>query len=592
MGKIRVLDDSLISLISAGEVIENPASIVKELIENSLDAGATNIEITLSDGGIKSLVVSDNGSGILREDCEICLQRYSTSKIKSRDDIDAILTYGFRGEALASISSMANITITTCHNDEEIGTRLVSRIGGEQGIFDASRPKGTSVEVRDLFGSVPARRKHLSEARVEAQRVHETVMRHAIIRNETGFKLIRDGDVIVDCPSDQSPRDRVLSLWGTDLARNLEEFRTEDKGLIISGFIVKPPISRGNRSREYFSVRKRPIQENRLSIAVERAYSTLLMKGQFPICSIDIEVDVSRVDANVHPTKREVRIQDLEEIAEIIILAIRKLLGTARTEETQQPLQDFTKIEETRSHGSTPPKTAVVRDHELFEETTLEGVPLAEDMELDFLGGSFRILGQVNELYLILAFEDGLVIVDQHAAHERILYERLREDVNNGTVIVQELLEPFVLHLNSKDIEEILSVSETLEEIGFTISSFGGKELLVSTLPEILGRRATTNEILTLVDRMLEIGVKSAKEQFMDALVKVTACHSAIRSGQTLSHEEIRELLVDLTSTPNLYNCAHGRPSLIRIDRKELDHRFGRDGPEALERFRARHGLK
>ena len=592
MGRIHVLTDSLVSLISAGEVIENPASIVKELIENSLDAGATSIEISITEGGIRSINVSDNGSGIYRDDCKICLLRYSTSKIRTREDIDSILTYGFRGEALASIASMAGVSIVTRHEDEEIGTHLVSRIGESLMTMDTSRPHGTTIEVNNLFSDVPARRKHLSSPKVEAQRVHEMVMRHTIIRNEIGFRFVKNGEIIVDCPAEQSPGDRVLALWGLDISRSLVEFSEEHLGVSVSGFIVKPPISRGNRSREYFSIRKRPIQDSKLSSAVERAYSTLLIKGQYPICAIDIEIDVSRVDANVHPTKREVRIQHMSEVTLFLKDVVRKVLETKKVEEPQPPLQDFVETPLEVSTGKNQTRPPVSRQESLHEELTLEHQPLDEEMELDFLGGTFKILGQVNELYLILAFEDGLVLVDQHAAHERILYEQLREEVNNGTVVIQDLLEPIVLHLNSNDAEAIISLSETLNEIGFSISSFGGDEILVSTLPVILGKRVTSTEILSLVDRIIEIGEKTAKEEFMDGLVKVTACHSAIRSGQSLSHEEIRKLLTELASAPNRYNCAHGRPSIIKIEKSELDKRFGRDGPEAMARFRARHGLK
>ncbi len=598
MGRIQILADDLVSLISAGEVIENPTSIVKELIENALDANATNIDIRVSEGGMESIIISDNGSGILKEDCPICTLRHSTSKISQRKDIDAILTYGFRGEALASIAAVADLAITTRHEDEKIGTRLVSRAGEIPAQTDASRPQGTTVEVTGLFERIPARRKHLSTPKVESQRVLEITMKHAIIRNDVGFRLTKDNKVIIDCPPGQIAEARVLSLWGPNIAESLVDVALTDQGVTVFGFIARPPMFRGNRAREYFSVRKRPIEENKLSNAVEAAYSTLLMKGRFPICAIDIDVDITRVDANVHPTKREVRIQDIDSVTEVVKNAVKNALADVKSLDVTQPLEEFVEVTSAVGEGFKSAtkmlpgedQPTIIPRTGLLEQLALEeSKGLAEEkMDLEALGGTFRILGQVNKLYIVLATDNGLVLVDQHAAHERIIYEKLREEVNSDRVIVQELLQPIVLRLGPKDAEAILGLKEMLGELGYTISHFGGNEVLVSTLPEVLGRRASENELIALVDRIMEIGVESAKEQFMDELVKLTACHSAIRAGQHLSADEIRALLTELSRTKSRYNCCHGRPSIIRVSKDELDKRFGRTGPEAIARYKAR----
>jgi len=593
MGKIRVLDESLVSLISAGEVIENPSSIVKELIENALDAEATNIEIQIEKGGIDSIIVSDNGEGIEKEDCLVCTLRHSTSKIASREDIDSILTYGFRGEALASIASVADLEIITRYKDEEIGTRIKSRAGQIPDLSDASRPQGTKVTVSQLFRNVPARRKHLSDPRVESQRVLDAVIKHAITRNDIGFRFIRDEKVVLDCPSGQTPIDRALVLWGSDTASALIEIKRKKMGITIQGFIGEPSVSRGNRGRQLFSIRKRPIEDQALSTALEAAYSTLLMRGRYPICALNIDVDVSKVDANVHPTKREVRIQDFDLVRTVLRDILEKALQDSKPMEVPESLEDLVDTEETPIfHDASSARTdgrAL-----LLEETMLvEPVPSAEpDLKIEELGNIFNILGQTNMLYIVVATEGGLVIVDQHAAHERILYEELRKQVNDGTVVVQELLEPIVLKLGLGDAEKILALDETLETMGFTVGSFGGNEVLVSTIPEILGKRVAEDELIAFVDRILDIGEKDAVEQFMDDLVKVTACHSAIRSGQKIGHEESKRLIANLFETDGKYHCAHGRPSIIRITKKELDERFGRTGPEALARFRARHRIK
>ncbi|MHA1390402.1 MAG: DNA mismatch repair endonuclease MutL [Candidatus Thorarchaeota archaeon] len=598
MGRVKVLTEDLVSLISAGEVIENPSSIVKELIENSLDAEADMIDIAIHEGGIRSITVSDNGSGILNDDCSICLLRHSTSKISSKTDIDEISTYGFRGEALASVAAVADVRITTQTDDEEHGSTIVARFGEELSVAKAARPRGTTIEVTDLFKNIPARRKHLSDARVESQRIQEVIMKQAAILPEIGFRLVRDGNTIIDCPPNQSASDRIASLWGIDIARSLVDIDYSSGNIKITGFVAKPPVSRGNRSREYFSILKRPISDERLSRAVESAYSTTLMKGQYPICALDISMEPSKVDVNVHPTKREVRILDIENVSDVVKEAVRQAFGVKdEIEETtlQSSLDETVVVER---------KTSTIETKEPSPEEQIIAAPLIEQTllapssdyttvpEVDFLGGVFKILGQMHNLYILLESEEGLLIVDQHAAHERVLYEQLRNEVNQDRVAVQELLQPFILSLSPKDAEQIVELADTLNKIGFTITSFGGNEVSVSTLPEILGRVASETELLTLVDRILDLGSKEAADTFMDNLVKVTACHSAVRAGQTLSIDEIRDIIVELSATKSKFNCCHGRPSMLRIRKEDIDRSVGRMGPDAISRYKARHGLK
>ena len=604
MGKIRVLTEDLVSLISAGEVIENPSSIVKELIENSLDAGADMIDIAINEGGIRSITVSDNGSGILKADCPICLLRHSTSKISIKEDIDEITTYGFRGEALASISAVADVRIATKTKGNETGTLVIARFGENLNVVETSRPKGTTIEVTDLFKNIPARRKHLSEARVESQRIQEVVMKQAAILPEIGFRLLRDGITIIDCPPNQGASDRIASLWGIDIAKSLVNVDHSFENIKISGFVARPPVSRGNRSREYFSILKRPISDERLSRAVESAYSTTLMKGQYPICALDISMELSKVDVNVHPTKREVRILDLNKVCDVVKEAVRQAFGTNDDDDETETMQSS--LDETIGNAaeasttkptqlsSQPSRQNQIAAAPLIEQTILlpSSESTEEGSEVDFLGGVFRIIGQMHDLYILLESEEGLLIVDQHAAHERVLYEQLRKEVNQDRVAVQELLQPFILSLSPKDAEQIVDLADTLESIGYTISSFGGNEVSISTLPEILGRTASETGLLTLIDRILDLGGKEAEETFMDNLVKVTACHSAVRAGQSLNTEEIRDIILELSTTKSKYNCCHGRPSMIRIRKEDIDRSVGRLGASAITRYKARHGLK
>ena len=598
MGKIKLLSEDLISLISAGEVIENPSSIVKELIENSLDAGTDMIDISIQAGGIDRIVVSDNGSGISGEDCEVCLQRHSTSKVSTKEDIDAISTYGFRGEALASIATVADVRITTQTQEEEVGTLIVSRVGEDPKISDSSRPIGTTVEVNDLFKKIPVRRKHLGSSKAEGQRILEVVMKHAVIRTDVGFRLIRDENIVIDCPPMQSAIDRITYLWGTDIAKGLVEIYYFEEGVWVQGFAAMPPVSRGNRSREYFAVVRRPVSDERLSHAVESAYSTFLMKGQYPICALDIAMNLADVDVNVHPTKREVRILDIEKVSSIITKAVREALGVDKPQVESQSLETFLDEGETSSVKPAGERVASTsgdtqRTVPLVEQTILEPLTdVGEDEDpVNLLGGVFRIIGQVHQLYILLEDEEGLLIIDQHAAHERLLYEELRKEVNENRVAVQELLQPFVLSLSPTDTEQILELSGKLEELGFSISSFGGNEVSISAVPEIFGKVTSETELISLLDRMTTIGVSEAHDSFMDELVKLTACHSAMRAGQTLNVDEIRSLIEDFSRTQGKYTCCHGRPSMIRIRKDNLDKAVGRLGHEAIQRFQKRHRI-
>jgi DNA mismatch repair protein MutL len=599
MGKVKVLSKDLVSLISAGEVIENPSSIVKELIENSLDAETDMIDISIEEGGIDKIVVSDNGSGISREDCEVCLQRYSTSKVSTKEDIDAISTYGFRGEALASISAVADIRITSQTKDEDVGTLIVSRVGETPKITDSSRPIGTTVEVNDLFKKIPARRKHLGSPKVEGQRILEVVMKHAVIRTDVGFRLIKDEKVVIDCPPMQSAIDRIAYLWGSDIAKGLVEIYYSEEDVWVQGFAAMPPISRGNRSREYFAVIRRPIADERLSHAVESAYSTLLMKGQYPVCALDIAMKLTDVDVNVHPTKREVRILDIEKVSSIITKAVRDALGVENQPVESQSLEIFldsdTSLDATQDGERARSTTgAGLRTVPLVEQTILQPLTeISEDEEpVNLLGGVFRIIGQIHKLYILLEDTEGLLIIDQHAAHERVLYEELRKEVNENRVAVQELLQPFILSLGSKDTEQILEFAETLEDLGFSISSFGGNEISISRVPEVFGRVVSENELISLLDQIATIGISEAQDTFLDELVKLTACHSAIRSGQIMSVDEIRSLIEDFSKTQGKYTCCHGRPTMIRIAKGNLDKAVGRLGHEAIQRFEKRQRIK
>ncbi len=588
MGNIKTLSPDLVSLISAGEVIDGPWSVVKELIENSLDAGAKHIDIEIKNGGIDSIKVSDNGSGITKTDIRLCGLRHSTSKIASKTDLESITTYGFRGEALASMAAVADVEITSRSSNEDIGTRLVSRTAEHRTYSDASRPPGTTVEVTNLFDRVPARKKHLASPKTEGQRVVDVVMRHAVARPDVGFRLIKDGQSAIDCPP-QSARDRVATIWGPDVARNLVDVDSVRDETRVRGFLARPPVSRGNRSHEYFYIRGRPIEDGQLSAALESVYSSLLMRGRYPVSALDISLDTTRVDVNVHPTKREVRIADIEEVKAALKGAAREALALETPPKEPAFVLNTGVVSESITPASRKASKHADRSHAkpLLTDTLVEAdtlkVPAVvrtdDTMQILALGGVFRIIGQLQNLYVLLEFEDGLVLVDQHAAHERIMYERLRRELDSGPMPVQELLEPIVLRLEHGDSDRVLELAQPLNTLGYTLASFGGNEVLISTLPDVLGHQVSDNEVMAIIDEILDLGEEHASKHFMDDVVKLTACHAAIRAGQPLSIDEIRDLLTSMASTPNRYNCPHGRPTIVRITSDELEKRFGRVQP-------------
>jgi DNA mismatch repair protein MutL len=588
MGKIKTLSPDLVSLISAGEVIDGPWSVVKELIENALDAGAKHIDVEIKNGGIDSIKVSDNGSGITKTDIRLCGLRHSTSKVAAKSDLESIATYGFRGEALASMAAVADVEITSRSASEDIGTRLVSRASELRTYSDASRPQGTTVEVTSLFERVPARKKHLASPKTEGQRVVDVIMRHAIARPDIGFRLIKDGQTTIDCPP-QSAKDRVAAIWGADVAKNLVDIDFVSDETRVRGFLARPPVSRGNRSHEYFYVRGRPIEDGQLSGALESVYSSLLMRGRYPVSALDVSLDATRVDANVHPTKREVRISDMEEVKTALKSAAREALALETPPKEPAFVLDREAAPESTKAASRMGSKRTDRSHAasvltdtLVEADTLRVPPISktdDTMQIPALGGVFRIIGQLQNLYVLLEFEDGLVLVDQHAAHERVMYERLRRELDSGPMPIQELLEPIVLRLEHGDSDRVLELAQPLNALGYTVASFGGNEVLISTLPDVLGHQVSDNDVLAIIDEILELGEEHVSKHFMDEVVKLTACHAAIRAGQPLNIEEIRDLLTSMAGTPNRYNCPHGRPTLVRITSDELEKRFGRIQP-------------
>ncbi len=600
MGRVVKLPRDVVALIAAGEVIERPASVVKELIENSLDADATTIDIVIENGGFDLISVSDDGHGILREDCPTCVKRHSTSKIRTREDVEAIRTYGFRGEALASIAAVATLRIVTRAREEDIGTELVVLSGTEQVIRPASRAVGTTVEVTGLFERVPARRHSLMGPVAEAGRVTDLVRRYAAARPDVGLRLTRDGETLMDCPAGQKLSERIVYLWGHTTAAALAPVNHSVDNIRVTGYVVRPPLSRGNRSREYVSVRGRPIEDLRLSRAAEAAYATLLMRGRYPAFVIDIQLPPEDVDVNVHPSKREVLFANVGRVVEAVHHAIRRALAeepdaghkedlsgyvTSAPPEVQHdtPMAISAGEAEAEPERSDTGRTGRLADTRTFPTTIVsESLEDPEQHGPEVIDGLFegglRIVGQIHGLYILLEASDGLVIVDQHAAHERVVYERLRREVNEGNVAVQELLEPVVLQLSPDEIEQIQSVSDVLHQLGFDVERFGEREVIVRTLPEILGKHASETDLVSLVDEILEVGKSTPVEHFMDEVVKVTACHSAIRAGRTLNHNEIARLLEEMAKTPDWDLCPHGRPTVIRVTGSELERRFGRTG--------------
>ena len=570
MGKrIVALDDDTVKKIAAGEVIERPASAVKELVENSIDARSGRISVEVSGGGRALIKITDNGAGMTREDAEMCFKRYTTSKIRRIEDLDRLRTLGFRGEALASICAVSRVKILTKLEGAIEGTRLVIEAGKVTEVNEIGCPEGTSVEVKDLFFNLPARRKHLKSTRRELAHIVDVVTRYALIRNDIFFSLDHDGTRLLESPPTKGLLDCATNIFGASVSKNLIPLNYNSKVLEISGLVGKPHSARSSAGMQFFYVNGRYVSSRLVSAAVREAYGTLLPKNWYPICVLSINIDPRSVDVNIHPTKQRVKFLYENSVFEAVVSAVSKALKSETLVPDSMPKR--LPVRE-RIPG---PKATVARITAV--PTTLiplekKSSPVHEKAHLPEL----RVIGDFGETYILAESSKGMVILDQHAAHERILYERLTSQHKD----TQELISPIALELSAKEKTVMDDFMEALTELGFNIEPFGGNTYRINSVPVVLGTLVSPEVIrdvlmdMTSLPKSPEKGVEEKGAQIIAKKGATAACRSAIKAGEKQTLERLYRLVRDLYKSSNPFTCPHGRPTMIFITREELEKRF------------------
>jgi len=571
MNAIRILSENVASQIAAGEVIDRPASVVRELIDNSIDAGADRIAVEIENGGKGLIKVNDNGVGMSRDDLLLCVERHATSKIETASDLFSVKSFGFRGEALPSIASVSRTEIVTRPHDQLVGHRLKISGGKLIAIEAAGCPDGTIIAVKDLFYNIPARRKFLRAARTETDHVIDVFSRAALAFPDVGFKLADAKKSILNLPPSDQPLHRLHALMGRKVAESMIEAREEGVSLRITAYLAPAEMSRTRGDRVFVYVNRRHIRDRLVTKAILEGYRQRLMKGQYPQAVVFIETDPAQVDVNVHPTKQEVRFHNSRVVFQTIVSCIEKALS--RRTPADIGLEPLLRKENVYQ-GEISPFAAEPAWH--YAEAARSPTPLVESeaSEPPLLREGPQIIGQLGNTYILCQMEDGLLMVDQHAAHERIVYESLKKGLKRSRIEIQALLIPYKLELSKKERGFVHEKSEQLKRFGIELEHFGGNTFLLRSVPAILGEVEWESFLSELIAELMDD--TAAAEGFSDNVLKVMACHGAIRAGHRMSREEIGHLLSRLNETEIPTNCPHGRPIFKRFTYYEIEKMFKR----------------
>ncbi|MDF1826001.1 MAG: DNA mismatch repair endonuclease MutL [Verrucomicrobiales bacterium] len=620
MGKIRLLPEALASQVAAGEVVERPASVVKELVENSIDAGASNIEILIQRGGIALIRVSDDGCGMNRDDALMSLERNATSKIRTKEDLAAIHTLGFRGEAVPSIASVSKFRLMTREADSLTGTEIVINGGKVISVKECGEQPGTQIEVRSLFYNLPARRKFLRTENTEYSHLEQVVKTQAIAHENIRFSLVRGDRLAFQLPATSSLRERIGGLVGNDLASRLLEIEPhEHKGVRVRGLIGPPGMGRSDRRQQLSFLNGRPVEASIITRALREGYHTALMKGQYPVTFLFLETDPEAVDVNVHPAKREVRFHDGFGVQDAIIGAVQHTLRERMTRpvsgvgltgsRTPDPAPDVVQpnlIPESeqrslRNDWATPAAPAtprVAEESPLFTATERERVENTEEAEQGAVtdptlldpppaepsnheeekprAEDYRLMGVLGKLYVLLESKEGLVLMDQHAAHERVLFEEMKERMEDEEVPSQRLLAPIMVELTPRDFDLIEKNLDTLSKLGLSAEPFGGSTLKIDSLPTFLKSDDPESFLQDVIEEIRSSSDRMSKLRLGEDMIATTVCRHAVKANDPLHNAELQKLLEDLLVCDMPYCCPHGRPTLIQISYGELERKFGR----------------
>ena len=617
MSVIKILPETLSNKIAAGEVVERPASIVKELVENAIDAQSTRITVQVERGGLSLIRVSDNGTGMGRDDALLCLERYATSKLADDQDLFSISTLGFRGEAVPSIASVSNFSLVTRNAASEAATEIIVSGGKIKHVRDVGAPEGTMVEVRQLFFNVPARRKFLKSAATEMGHIADMMTGFALCRPDIHFRLSHDDKTIKNWPAAGRLLDRITETLGRDTRNNLNEIAATAIGVEVSGWISAPHITRRSSQRIYLFVNGRMIRDRGLQYALFEGYRGRLVKGTFPMAVVFVRVPFDRIDVNVHPTKNEVRFVDQKRVYETLRAAVENVWKKAepplpweRAADRPLPLKcyppprqetvPFGTAERGMGYDGLRPRSndmvpTAVRPSSsepvpawpspateggdqqtpLTETSTTE--PVCEQpfrMSLRF--SDLAIVGQFHHTYIVCESGQEIFLIDQHAAHERVVFEKLKKRVRARKPVSQGLLVPETVELTFRESAALEPVLSELEQAGLLLEQFGQNTYIVKAVPELISDTDAVRLVQELAQTLAEIGLAPEIDHRRDEALSVMACHGAVRANQRLNEKEMRALLNQLDDCDNPWHCPHGRPTIIHWSLRDIERQFKR----------------
>ena len=605
---IRLLPEGLVNRIAAGEVVERPAACIKELVENAIDAGATRVDIELRDGGLSFIAVTDDGIGMTADELAIAVERHATSKLPD-DDLTHIATLGFRGEALPSIGAVSRLAITSRARGGDSAWKLVVEAGRKSGPEPAAQTKGTRVEVRDLFFATPARLKFMKAPRTELMHALDVVNRLAMAHPEVSFHLDSDGESKLSLSASSRPLDgedptaarleRLAAVMGREFGENALAIEAEREGLRLSGFAALPTYSRGTAQYQYLFVNGRPVRDRLLQGAVRGAYQDFLARDRHPVVALFLDVPPELVDVNVHPAKTEVRFRDAGLVRGLIVGALKHALAAAghraSTTTAEAALGAFRPSPNPLPYGAPRAGGAFGRGFAeavmawqapLANETgtlAVDAPPMARpvamgeaapDETIDYPLGVAR--GQVHETYIVAQTRDGIVIVDQHAAHERLVYERMKQALSSKGVARQLLLIPEVVELDESQANRLAARAAELAELGLILEPFGKGALVVRETPALLGEMNIQGLLRDLADELTEMDQALSLKEKLEDVCGTLACHSSVRAGRSLNAAEMNALLREMEATPHSGQCNHGRPTYVELKLADIEKLFGR----------------
>jgi DNA mismatch repair protein MutL len=613
VNRIRLLPEQVASQIAAGEVVERPASVVKELVENSLDAEARRVTVTIKNGGRSLINVADDGFGMSRDDALLALERHATSKISRAEDLHSITSLGFRGEAIPSIAAVSRFTLSSRERGTLSGTQIEIAGGKILSVTDVGAAEGTVVEVRNLFFNLPARRKFLRSIPTEAAHIEHVVTLCALAHPNVAFKLALDGREVFNLAPTNDLLGRLRELYGAQLIEQLVSVGAgpracppgpaeagqargpapTDAGYVyVTGFVGKPGVSRADRRQQHLFINQRPVESKGINYALLEGYHTALMKGKFPVTFLFIDIDPELVDVNIHPAKREVRFRDEFAVRQCVIDAVRAALepetaGLRPVQREGWPRAEHRAFMPQSGHALAPPLA-------LRGETSAppsapqpsllptpsqrwEGeAPAEPQVDVRTEEGSWRILGVVGRLYVLIESPEGLVLMDQHAAHERVLFEKMLRELETDSAPAQKLLLPLTLELEPRDAAFLHANQKTLHKLGIGVSEFGEKTFLIDALPPYFPTANLAQTFRNIIDELRQTGEEVHARRLGEDKIATTVCRHAVKAHDPLRGEELRALLHQLHQCELPYTCPHGRPTMIQISYPELEKKFGR----------------